>query len=370
MTRKLFRSPFRSLRLCVKPLFTNLKPYVIRTSKIAAQPKTAVCRQILRYNRYMSLAVNTFMFRLLSITALLLVISISAFAQGTKPAAAKYRIVTISTQPSSGVWIDGVKYGTTDKTGRLTIRTVSAGGHTIRVRSDGFKEKIQPLTATQKGEIKIDLVKATDEAELSFQEAERLLSVDRDQAVDAYTKAIKLRPNYPDAYVAMARVLTELGDLDEAGTAIASARKLRPGFAEASAVLGRIYKESGEEDKAIASFKRAITEGKGFQPEAYAGLGLLYKEKAEGFGGSGDFENESLNYVESAKYLKSAVKQLAGAPDAMIIMQLLGLVYEREKKYAEAIAVYQEFLAIFPNSVEATAVRSFIVQLKKDLADQ
>lgn len=315
----------------------------------------------------MSLAVNTFMFRALSIASLLLTLNLFVLAQVKKPTATAYRSVTISTQPSSGVWIDGVKYGTTDKVGKLTIKTVAAGAHTLRVRSDGFKEKVQPLAATQKGEIKVELIKTADEAELAFQEAERLTAVDRDKAVEAYTKATKLRPNYPDAYVALARVLTDLGDLDEAGAAIASARKYRPGFAEASAVMGRIYKEGGEDEKAVAAFKRAITEGKGFQPEAYAGLGLFYKEKAEGFGGSGDFENESVNYVESAKYLKSAVKQLAGAPDTMVIMQLLGLVYEREKKYAEAIAVYEEFLTIFPNSVEATAVKSFIIQLKKDL---
>ncbi len=45
----------------------------------------------------------------------------------------------------------------------------------------------------------------------------------------------------------------------------------------------------------------------------------------------------------------------------------LGLVYERQKKFADAIATYEEFLRIFPNSNEATAVRSFIVQLKKDM---
>ncbi len=318
----------------------------------------------------MLFAVRSYVFRVVVAASLVIAAHLFVFAQAKKPAANVYRTVTISSQPSAGVWIDGVKYGTTDKTGKLTIKTVAAGAHTLRVRSDGYKEKTQPLAATQKGEIKVELIKTTDEAELAFQEAERFLSVDRDKAVESYQRAVKLRPNFPDAYVAMARVMTELGDLDEAEAAIASARKLRPGFAEASAVLGRIYKESGEEDKAIAAFKRSITEGKGFQPEAYAGLGLFYKEKAEGFGGSGDFENEGVNYVESAKYLKNAVKQLAGSPDSMVIMQLLGLVYEREKKYAEAIAVYEEFLTVFPNSVEATAVRSFIVQLKKDFANQ
>ncbi len=285
-------------------------------------------------------------------------------------AQAQSRSITVSAEPDATVWIDGVNYGKTDKAGTLQITSVAAGAHMLRVRADGFKEKSQPLVAAQKGAVKILLVKTTDEAELAYQEAERLASVDRDKSAEAYKKAIKLRPVYPDAFLGLARVLTDAGDLDEAQSAIASARKQRPGWAEASAVQGRIYKENGDEAKAIAAFKRAITEGKGFQPEAYAGLGLLYKEKAEGFGGSGDFANETANYVESARYLKSAVKQLSGAPDAIVIYQLLGLVYERQKKNAEAIATYEEFLRIFPNSVEATAVRSFIVQLKKEQTPQ
>ena len=282
----------------------------------------------------------------------------------TSPAA--FRSITITSSPSAKVWIDNIYYGKTDKSGTLAIKTVSAGAHSLRLRADGFKEKTQPITAVQKGEIAIDLVKTTDEADLAFQEAERLLSSDREKAADAYRRAIQARPAFADAYVSLARVLTELGDLDEAEAAIASARKLRPGFAEASAVLGRVQKENGDEEKAILSFKRAITEGKGFQPEAYTGLGLLYKERAEGFGGSGDFEKEEVNYNEAGKNLKVALKQLSGAPDCVIIYQLLGLVYERQKKYTDAIATYEEFLRIFPDAPEATAVRSFIVQLKKD----
>ncbi len=284
--------------------------------------------------------------------------------------AAPSRSLTVSTEPDANVWIDGVRYGKTDKKGMLEIRTVSAGAHTLRVRADGFKEKSQPLSALQKGEVRVVLVKTSDEAELAYQEAERLVSADREKSAEAYKKAISSRPSFPEAFVGLARVLSDSGDLEEAEKIIASARKLRPVYAEASAVLGRIYKENGEEAKAVAAFKRAIVEGKGFQPEAYAGLGLLYKEKAEGFGGSGDFENENANYTESARNLKMAVKQLSGAPDAVVIYQLLGLIYERQKKYTDAIALYEEFLRIFPNTVEATAVRSFIVQLRKDQTPQ
>jgi len=275
------------------------------------------------------------------------------------------RSVTISTEPNATVWIDGVRYGKTDSSGKLAIKTVAPGAHILRVRADGFKEKTQALSATQRGEVKIALVKTTDEAELAFQEAERLTTVDREKAAEAFRRAIRLRPSYLEAHIALARVLADAGDLEEAIKVVASARRLKPGFAETSAIEGRIHKENGEEKKAIASFKRAITEGRGFQPEAYAGLGLIYKEKAEAGGGAGDFDSEEINFTESTKNLKQSLKQLSGAPDAIIIYQLLGLIYERQKKPDEAIAVYEEFLRFFPDVVEAEAVRSFIVQLKK-----
>jgi tetratricopeptide (TPR) repeat protein len=282
-------------------------------------------------------------------------------------AVASFRSITVSSEPSAIVWLDNVRFGTTDKNGSLEIKTVSGGAHSLRVRADGFKEKVQPLAAAQRGEVKVALVKTTDEAELAYQEGERQVFQDRDKSAAAYRKAVKLRANYHEAYLALARVLADAGDPAEAEKAANQARRLRPGYAEASAVLGRVYKDNGDEAKAIAAFKRAITEGRGVQPEAYAGLGLLYKEKAEGFGSSGDYEAESAAYDESAKNLRLSLKQLSGAPDAIVIYQLLGLIYEKQKKTAEAIATYEEFLRLFPDAVEATAVRSFITQLQKGL---
>jgi tetratricopeptide (TPR) repeat protein len=215
------------------------------------------------------------------------------------------------------------------------------------------------------GEIKIALIKTTDPAELAFQEAERQTSRDREKAAAAYRNAIKLRANYPAAYIGLARVLSDSGDYDGALQAIRDLRRVAPANAEASAVEGRIYKDTGEETKAIAAFRRAITQGRGFQPEAYTGLGLLYKEKAEAAGAAGNFDDETTNYTEATKYLATGLKQLAGAPDAAVLYQLLGLAYERQKKFDEAIKVYNEFLERFPNSNDAAAVRSFIEQMKK-----
>lgn len=277
------------------------------------------------------------------------------------------RAITVVSEPDATVWIDDVRYGKTDKSGKLEIKTVLTGKHSLRVRAVGFKQVTKILLPAQKGETKVPLVKLTDEGEITFQEAEKLATVDREKAIETYRKAIKLRPKMTESYIGLARMLIEGEKYDEAEETIIAVRKVRPSYAEASAVEGRIFRESGEEERAIASFKRAIKEGNGFQPEAFTGLGLLYKDKAQGFGAAGDFEQEEANYIEAINYLNSAIKQLSGAPDAEVIYQLLGLVYERMKKYDDAIAVYEEFLQLFPSSRETTAVRSFITQLRKQM---
>lgn len=296
--------------------------------------------------------------------------AIYAGAQAAKPVkTGGGRIVSVITEANATVWVDGVKYGKTGADGKWTITTVSPGKHTIRVRADGFKEANKALLATQKGDLEIPLTKTSDEADLAFQQAEVLAVSDREKAAEAYQKAIRLGPKYTEAFIGLARVYSESGEREKAEKAIRDIRRLRPGHAEASAIEGRILKEGGDDPKAVAAFKRAIREGGGFQPEAYTGLGLLYKEKAESFAGESNYEQESANYTEAAKYLTVAVKQLAGAPDAVVIYQLLGLVYEQQKKYKEAIAVYEEFLRIFPAISESAAVESFIVQLKKQMKD-
>jgi len=299
-----------------------------------------------------------------AVTALIvcLVAVLSAFGQLQRASLAG-RAVTITSEPNASIWIDGILYGKCDKNGTLAIKAVGPGAHTLKIRADGFKEKSVPLGPGPR--LDISLVKTTDEADLAFQEAERLTTIDREKSAEAYRKALKLRPTNVDAALGLARVLSDAGDFEEALKAVAQARRISPANATASAIQGRIHKENGDDEKAIAAFKRAITEGHGVQPEAYTGLGLLYKEKAESSGGGGNYLDERASYDEAAKYLKVALKQLSSAPDAVVVYQLLGLVYERQNRTDEAIALYEDFLRLFPDVPEATAVQSFIVQLKK-----
>lgn len=276
------------------------------------------------------------------------------------------RSITVATEPDARVWVNGVLYGKTDANGRIEIKSVLPGRRVIRVLAPGFAEVSKPLLPAQRGEIKIALVETRDEAELAYQEGERQSTLDRAKAEAAYRKAIAANPKFVSAHLGLLRTLAEGRSYDKALAALKELRKVSPRNAEATAIEGRIHKELGDQEKAIAAFKRAITEGGGFQPEAYAGIGLLFQDRAEGLADSE--EQQRAAYNEAAKNLMTAVKQLSGAPDAAVLYQLVGMIYEEQKRYKEAIALYEDFLKTFPDSVEAEAVRSFIVQIKKEMA--
>ncbi len=104
---------------------------------------------------------------------------VSAFGQGDKA-------ITVITEPKAIVWINDVRYGTTDEGGKLTIKNPPSGARKLRIRAHGFKEITQSLTATQKGEVKVVLAQTTDEAEIAFQEAEKQTLIDRQEAIRFY----------------------------------------------------------------------------------------------------------------------------------------------------------------------------------------
>jgi len=294
----------------------------------------------------------------IAIFSLLIVSCVSvAFSQG------RTGTITIQTEPNAVVWIDEVKRGETDETGKLEVKPVKAGTRKLRVRAYGFKQISKNLLARQRGIISVPLVKTTSAAELAFQEGEKLLAEDKAKAIEEYRKAVKLNPRYAEAYLALARALTGI-DNDEALAMIAKARKAQPRYAEASAAEARIHKSDNDIDKAVESFDRAILEGRGFQPEAHTGLGLIFKDDASTAASSGDTEDEKYSYGEAAKSFEKAIDQLSATEP--VLYMLLGEVYEKMKEKQKAIAVYKRFLKDFPDHEERTAVESFIIQLNRN----
>jgi tetratricopeptide (TPR) repeat protein len=266
--------------------------------------------------------------------------------------------LTITSEPNAIVWIDEIRRGTTDVSGKLTLTKVSAGRHSVRVRASGFKESTAALLPGRRA-LAVKLVTTTDPAELKFQEAEAAREKARDQAaqqnaVELYREAIKLRPAFPAAQVGLARVLMDLNEFKEAHTAIEAARRSRPRYAEASAVEGRIYREEAFDDDAIRSFRRSITEAGGVQPEAYVGMAKVYEDKGQ--------------FAEAIVQYKKALAQLSDSEP--VIYQMLGAAYERVEQPKEAVTAYEKYLELAPNGSYAAAIRSILTQLKREAAGE
>jgi tetratricopeptide (TPR) repeat protein len=282
------------------------------------------------------------------IVALLSVATIQISAQRTTT----QRTLTIVSEPNAVVWIDEVRRGVTDAGGRLADLKINTGAHSLRVRADGFKQVTMSVPATQRGELKVNLIRTTDRAELLFQQAETAREAARDdaarqKAADLYRQTLKLRGDAA-AHLGLARVLLDLNDTNGALSEIERARQLRAIYPEASAVEGRIYRETAQTEEAIGAFNRAIRESRGFQPEAHVGVGRIYEEKGQ--------------YELAAREFQIAINQLSDTEP--IIYQLLGVAHEKSGNNREAIAAYENYLRLAPNGSQATAVRSIVEQLK------
>lgn len=262
--------------------------------------------------------------------------------------------LVITTEPNAIVWIDEIRRGSTDASGKLSLTKVTPGRHTVRVRATGFKETSVAL-APGRRTLAVRLLPTTDQAELLFQQAETAREKARDEtalqkAADIYREAIKLRPAFPAAHVGLARALMDLNEFKEAHAHIEAARRTRPSYAEASAVEGRIYREEAFDRDAIRSFNRAIREGRGVQPEAFVGLAKLYEDKGE--------------FAQAVVEYRKALAQLSDSEP--VIYQMLGAAYERMEKPKEAVAAYEKYLQLAPNGSYAAAIRSILQQLKRE----
>jgi Flp pilus assembly protein TadD len=270
------------------------------------------------------------------------------------------KTLTIRTEPKAAVWLDELRRGSTDSAGQLVIQNVSASRHTLRVRATGFSERTLAVLPTQRGTLDVRLTPTTDEAELLFQQAEDaregVVGADgvRKDAAELYRRALELRPRFPAAHVGLARVLLSREDHDSALEQIDEARRDRPNYAEASAVEGRILRSAADTNAAVESYQRAIREARGFQPEAYAGLGIVQEEK-------GDYEGAVASF-------RKAIAQLQDTEPALY--QLLGAAYEKLERYKEAVAAYDKYLQLAPEGKLAPALRSIIDQLRQQAAEQ
>ena len=79
-----------------------------------------------------------------------------------------------------------------------------------------------------------------------------------EQAIEAYKKALSIKPDYADAHNNMGMALYDQGSFDEAANNYQKAVNLEPDFADAHYNLGNVLKKTGNMKQAIESYKASL----------------------------------------------------------------------------------------------------------------
>ena len=96
-----------------------------------------------------------------------------------------------------------------------------------------------------------------------------------DAAIDSYKQALKIKPDYAEAYYNMGVALNDKGDPEAAIESYKQALKIKPDYAEAYNNIGIVLKDQGDLEAAIDSYKQAININPDYA-EAYYNLSLLH----------------------------------------------------------------------------------------------
>ena len=152
-----------------------------------------------------------------------------------------------------------------------------------------------------------------------------------DLSIEAYSKALAIKPNYTAAYYNMGNALKEQGKLEEAIEAYNKALAIKPDHSDASYNMAYTFQEQGKLEEAIATYKKVLA----IKPDyvdAYNNMGNALKEQGK---------------LEEA--IAAYNKALAIKPDYVDAYNNMGVALKEQCKLGEAIEAYKKALAIKPD---------------------
>ncbi|SHN89230.1 tetratricopeptide repeat protein [bacterium endosymbiont of Bathymodiolus sp. 5 South] len=138
------------------------------------------------------------------------------------------------------------------------------------------------------------------------------------KAIDAFEKAIKIKPDYHVAYYNKGKNYRKLKEYQNAIDAFEKAIKIKPDFHEAYYNKGAAYGELKKYQEAINAYKETIKIKPNFHV-AYHGIGVAYNKKA----------------IDAKAYYN------------------MGKIYHKLKKYKNAINAFEKAIKINPDFHEA-----------------
>lgn len=160
-----------------------------------------------------------------------------------------------------------------------------------------------------------------------------------ERAKEDLTRAISVLPSNAAYQEKLGTVSIELKDWNGARKALEKAVELEPGLFKAYYKLGQVLEELDDQQSALQRYTQCIESGPRFLP-AYNALGSLYADLG--------YSDHAVQVAQSA--LKVAQ---AGSEEAAKIHNLLGTVYQQQKKYDDAITQFRAALEIQPGMRDA-----------------
>jgi len=201
-----------------------------------------------------------------------------------------------------------------------------------------------------------------------------------DKAIEAYNKSIVFKSNYPEAYYNIGLILKDQGKLDEAIEAYNKSIALKPDYADAYNNMGNALKDQGKLDKAIEAYDKALS----LKPNnavIYSNMGNALQDQGkmdkaiEAYNKSivlkpdyADAYNNMGNALQDQGKLDEAIeaynKSIALKPDYADTYNNMGTALKDQGKLDEAIEAYNKSIALKPDYAEAYCNKGTTLQVQ------
>ena len=99
-----------------------------------------------------------------------------------------------------------------------------------------------------------------------------------EEAIDAFKKAVSIKPDYVEAHYNMGNALQEQGKLEEAIEAYKKALSKKPDYTKAFFNMGNALQEQGKLEQATVAYKKATLINPNYA-EAYNNMGAAFKKQ-------------------------------------------------------------------------------------------
>jgi tetratricopeptide (TPR) repeat protein len=190
-----------------------------------------------------------------------------------------------------------------------------------------------------------------------------------DEAIAQYSKAMRLKPDDPQAHLNLGAALAAQGRIDEAIAKYSEALRLEPDFPMAHMNLGVALARQGRIDAAIAQYSEALRIAPDF-PDAHFNLGLALARQgridaaiaqySEALRIKPDYPQAYFNLgaaLVAQGRIDEAIAQYSKAlrlePDSPMAHTNMGVALAGQGRIDEAIAQYSEALRLKPDFPEA-----------------